>query len=225
MHNTLKANIQKYICYLLPIIFLTFSCCAQAEWFPDEGLDIDIPLPRSNYFPRLLNDPQAVKLIEQINTIYPVTLDEAAVIVQHSMINANKHDLEPELILAIIAVESTYNGNAVSVVGARGLMQVMPKVHAERLAAFGGADALFDVPTNIHVGTEILAEYLQRHKGDLTKALLRYNGSFSDDSEKYAKKVYSVYRALKSDQAPVVNSPPSIDTQYALSYLSGQMIP
>ena len=66
------------------------------------------------------------------------------------------------VVLAVAATESGYNPIAESVVGAKGLMQVIPKFHPEKLAPQGGEVALFEPEVNIRVGAQILHEYLRR---------------------------------------------------------------
>jgi soluble lytic murein transglycosylase-like protein len=83
-------------------------------------------------------------------------------------------DLEPELVLAVIEVESNFNRYAISVAGARGLMQIMP-FWLNEIGADG--DNLFNVRTNLRFGTTILRHYLDVENGNLTRALARYNGS------------------------------------------------
>lgn len=98
---------------------------------------------------------------------------------------ASRAGLEPELVLAVIQVESNFRKYAISRVGARGLMQIMPFWldeigHPE--------DDLFDIKTNLRFGCTILKHYLSKEKGNLTRALGRYNGSLG--SYRYPKKVY-----------------------------------
>lgn len=82
--------------------------------------------------------------------------------------------LHPELVLAVINVESNFNRFAISKAGAQGLMQVMPFW----LKEIGKPnDNLFDVQTNLRMGCTILKYYINKEKGDLTRALARYNGS------------------------------------------------
>ncbi|MTI14769.1 lytic transglycosylase domain-containing protein [Sansalvadorimonas verongulae] len=82
--------------------------------------------------------------------------------------------LQPELILAVIHTESTFNRFAVSSAGAQGLMQIMPFWRRE----LGREDDnLIELETNIRYGTTILSYYLKREKGNLSRALARYNGS------------------------------------------------
>ncbi len=83
--------------------------------------------------------------------------------------------LEPALVLGLIQVESNFRKFAVSPVGARGYMQVMP--FWSRLLADGDAGRLFHMQTNLRFGCVILRHYLDIEKGDLFMALGRYNGS------------------------------------------------
>ena len=87
---------------------------------------------------------------------------------------ATRAGLDPQLVLGIIHVESGFKKYAVSKVGARGLMQVMPfwiELIGEK------DDNLFHLRTNIRYGCVILRHYLDIEKGDLYRALGRYNGS------------------------------------------------
>ncbi len=88
---------------------------------------------------------------------------------------ATRAGLDPQLVLAVIQVESSFRKYAISKAGARGYMQVMPFW----LEVIGdGADHnLFDVRTNLRYGCVILRHYLDIEKGNLFRALGRYNGS------------------------------------------------
>ena len=83
--------------------------------------------------------------------------------------------LEASLVLGLVQVESAFRKHAVSVVGARGYMQVMP--FWSRLIGDGDAGKLFHMQTNLRFGCLILRHYLDRENGDLFMALGRYNGS------------------------------------------------
>lgn len=93
--------------------------------------------------------------------------------------------VRPELVLAVIEVESNFDQFAISSVGARGLMQVMPfwKKMIGR-----SDDNLFRMRTNLRYGCTILKYYLDKEQGNLTRALGRYNGSLG--KWKYPGKVY-----------------------------------
>jgi len=101
---------------------------------------------------------------------------------------AETQAIDPLVVLAVVATESSYNPIAESVVGAKGLMQVIAKFHPEKLADHGGEEALFQPEVNIRVGTQILREYLRRF-GDLEIALQVYAGALDDADARYARKV------------------------------------
>ncbi len=99
-----------------------------------------------------------------------------------------EYTIDPLLILAVMAIESRYNPVAESSMGAKGLMQVIPRYHPEKLIEHGGDDALLDPEVNIRVGTWVLHEYL-RHLGDLESALQKYAGALDEPTSQYAGKV------------------------------------
>ncbi|WP_197470029.1 MULTISPECIES: lytic transglycosylase domain-containing protein [unclassified Oleiphilus] len=97
---------------------------------------------------------------------------------------AKRAGLEPELVLSVIHVESAFKRFAISRVGAQGLMQVMPFWKNE----IGRPDDnLTTVSTNLRYGCTILKHYLNKEKGNLIRALARYNGSLG--KTKYPSKV------------------------------------
>ena len=99
-----------------------------------------------------------------------------------------EHRVDPLLILAVAAVESRFNPVAESTLGARGLMQVIPRFHADKLAVHGGGEALLDPEVNIDVGAQILREYLRRF-GETETALQVYAGAVEEPNLQYAGKV------------------------------------
>ncbi len=88
---------------------------------------------------------------------------------------AKRAGLDVSLVLGLIQVESNFRKFAVSSVGARGYMQVMP--FWTRVLGDGDAGKLFNMQTNLRFGCVILRHYLERERGDLFLALGRYNGS------------------------------------------------
>jgi soluble lytic murein transglycosylase-like protein len=100
------------------------------------------------------------------------------------------HSVDPVLILAVMAIESRYNPVAESTMGAKGLMQVIPRFHLEKLLDHGGEEALLNPEVNIHVGAQILREYTRR-LGDQELALQMYGGAFDDPTAQYAAKVFA----------------------------------
>lgn len=97
-------------------------------------------------------------------------------------------ELSPELVLAVIEVESGFDRYAVSRVGAQGLMQVMPFWKAEIGRT---SDNLTAVQTNLTYGCRILQYYLQREQDDLHRALAAYNGS--SGSRVYSDRVFKAW--------------------------------
>ncbi len=95
-------------------------------------------------------------------------------LLRHVHYEASRAGLTPEVVLAVIDVESNFNQYAISVAGARGLMQVMP-FWLKEIGKSG--DSLFRVQTNLRLGCTILKYYLDKEKGNLYAALKRYNGT------------------------------------------------
>ena len=144
-----------------------------AESFEDR-YDAEVWLvDMSSRLARFVDDPEErLELLQQIHAA------------------AARAELPPELVLAVIEIESHFNRFAISRVGAQGMMQVMPFWKNE----IGRSDDnLTDNLTNFRYGCSILQFYLRREKGNLHKALAAYNGSSG-------RRVYSdkVYRAWNS---------------------------
>mgnify|MGYP000078264395 CR=1 FL=1 len=97
---------------------------------------------------------------------------------------AMRFNLDPDLVLAVIEIESGFKAQAVSPVGAVGVMQIMPfwkKVIGQE------TDALHELRTNIRYGCLILRHYLDIERDETSRALARYNGSLQDD--RYSSRV------------------------------------
>jgi hypothetical protein len=129
------------------------------------------------------------RLGEYVARRYRVSSVVATEIVSKAHIVGRRLDLDPMLILAVISVESRFNPIAESHMGAKGLMQVMYRLHADKFLAVGGPDAVFELEPNIMVGARILKDYL-RYTGDLLDALQMYVGaSTEEDASEYSEKV------------------------------------
>ncbi len=98
--------------------------------------------------------------------------------------------VDPLLILAVICIESRFNPVAESNFGAKGLMQIIPKFHKEKLVKHGGDDALLDPEVNILVGAQVLREYIRRF-GGTENALQAYAGAYEEPTAMYSKQVLS----------------------------------
>jgi len=107
---------------------------------------------------------------------YKVAPEPISALVQEAWAIGQRAGLDPTLILAIMAVESSFNPFAQSPVGAQGLMQVLTRVHDDKYQAFGGTHAAFDPISNLRVGVQVLKECIAR-AGSLQEGLRYYVGA------------------------------------------------
>ena len=128
---------------------------------------------------------------------YRVAEEAAAGYVSIAYRAGAQHSVDPLLIIAVMAIESRYNPVAESVMGAKGLMQVIPKYHQEKLLDHGGEPALLEPEVNILVGAQILREY-QRRFGDTEVALQMYAGALDEPTSAYANKVFAEKARLEA---------------------------
>jgi soluble lytic murein transglycosylase-like protein len=145
-------------------------------------------------------DPHHKLLGNYLARRYRVATDATVDLVGEAYSVGRAVGLDPLLILAVISVESRFNPIAESDMGAKGLMQVIPKFHPEKLAEHGGEDAVLDPRTNMLVGAQILKEYIRR-AGSLEAGLQMYNGAPDDLSQGYAQKVIAERQRLEQTLA------------------------
>ena len=164
--------------------------------------------------PKELNRQQAA-VAHWISRRYKVAPEPISALVQEAWVIGQRAGLEPTLILAIMAIESSFNPFAQSPVGAQGLMQVMTRVHDEKYVAFGGTHAAFDPISNLRVGVQVLKECIAR-AGSLQEGLRFYVGAaLHDDDGGYAGRVLAEQGHLRAvaDGKPVAvnasNTPPA----------------
>lgn len=127
-------------------------------------------------------DPEALKhraIGEHLARRYQASAELTTEVVAKAFAVGGELKLDPLLILAVIAVESRFNPFAESVMGAKGLMQVIPRFHPEKFGPLGGERVVFEPAANITVGARILKEYLAR-TGNLVNALQLYVGAAAD---------------------------------------------
>lgn len=126
------------------------------------------------------------RLIEEVT---PIIVEEA-----------QKHNLEPELVAAVIQVESSWYPKAESKAGACGLMQVIPKWNPKPDGSLYTCEQLKDPATNIKAGTAALRRWLNRASGDMHLALCAYNAGntcFKKLRTNYVDRVMNVYYTIK----------------------------
>lgn len=118
-------------------------------------------------------------------------------IVQQAYIKAEKHNIDPEILLAIAGVESNYNPKIVNRIGASGLTQIVKRYHQDKIkkvTAKGGN--ILTIEDNLDIGAEIYS-ILYKKYGNHTMALQAYNGSQKDKTKKYSKKVMRELQGIK----------------------------
>jgi len=140
--------------------------------------------------PKTLPRQQAA-VAQWLSKRYRVAAEPVSRLVLEAWAAGHKLGLDPTLILAVMAVESSFNPFAQSTVGAQGLMQVMTHVHDDKYQAFGGVRAAFDPVANLRVGVQVLKECIGR-TGNLEAGLRAYLGAVNlSDGSAYVGKVLS----------------------------------
>jgi hypothetical protein len=119
---------------------------------------------------------------------YRVAPEPLSALVLEAYEIGRRTEIDPLLLLSVMAIESGFNPFAQSPVGAQGLMQVMTRVHSDKYESFGGKLAAFDPVANLRVGARVLQEYIQRD-GSVEGGLRRYVGAahLPDDGGYVAK--------------------------------------
>lgn len=140
-----------------------------------------------------LQDAERSAMVEWVADHAQEKLDtvKSALIVDHATYQAQRHAIDPALILAVIRTESGFREKAKSNHGARGLMQVIPYWHRDKLKGRNPLDA----KVSIEVGTQVLSDCLKKHNGNRLKALSCYSGG---GGKKYYSKVLGHKQSLKN---------------------------
>ena len=154
---------------------------------------------------------QQAGVAQWISRRYRVAPEPISRLVKEAWYVGERVGLDPTLILAIMAVESSFNPFAQSTVGAQGLMQVMTHVHDDKYEPFGGNLAAFDPVTNLRVGVQVLKECITR-AGGLEAGLRFYVGAANlEDDGGYAGKVLAEQGRLRlvasGKQVPIFTPP------------------
>jgi len=146
--------------------------------------------------PQTLSKPQAA-VAYWLSNKYRVAPEPLSALVAEAYDTGVRIQLEPTLILAVMAVESGFNPFAQSAVGAQGLMQVMTRIHSEKYVNFGGSLAAFDPLSNLRVGAQVLKECIAR-AGSVEDGLKSYVGAaLLDNDGGYTSKVMAEFSRLQ----------------------------
>ncbi|MBL8526715.1 MAG: transglycosylase SLT domain-containing protein [Burkholderiales bacterium] len=128
---------------------------------------------------------------------YFVSTEAIQRLVEMAFAVGHEVNLDPLLILAVMAVESRFNPIAESNAGAQGLMQVIPKYHADKLPDSQSDASFLNPSVNVLVGAKVLKDYIGRSGGNLQTGLQMYNGSPWDTTAQYASKVIAEKERLR----------------------------
>ena len=139
---------------------------------------------------------EKTRVAKWISRKYRVSNEAVREIVEISFSAGDKFEVDPYVVMAVIAIESSFNPLAESGAGALGLMQVMPLIHRKKFEQYGGFEKSLDVKVNIYVGTEILKNFYLRY-GNYQRALLAYVGVSQNSDSSYPTKVLRLRDRLK----------------------------
>ncbi|WP_153109194.1 transglycosylase SLT domain-containing protein [Propionivibrio limicola] len=131
--------------------------------------------------------PRMLGALDYVKRRYRVSPEAMMPVFEAVQTIGKERQIDPLLIVAIIAIESRFNPFAESSMGARGLMQIIPRFHLDKLPEGESEQGLLDPVLNVKVGVHILEEAIRR-RGGLVPGLQSYSGS-SDASGSYASKV------------------------------------
>lgn len=120
-----------------------------------------------------------------------VSETKARKIVDNVYAFSEKHEVDPVLVLSMIKNESTFNEKAISREGARGLLQVIPKYHREKLKGRNP----HDIVVSIDAGVQVLKEYLEDNRNNIRLALNKYSGG---GGQRYVKKIAGTHKEIST---------------------------
>jgi soluble lytic murein transglycosylase-like protein len=152
-----------------------------------------------------IESPQVANVAAVLWRQFRVARQESTLIARAVISAANEYAMSPVLLLAVIATESGFDRQAVSVAGAQGLMQILPAAHPQ---VFASGNDLTEPAENVRIGSSILREYLDASGGDLGVALKRYSGG----GKGYAQRVAFRMRQFSAS----LHTPPDDAAKVAL---------
>ena len=116
-------------------------------------------------------------VVQHIARKYRVNASSVEQYMGYARQSGKTYNVDPYLIMAVMATESSFNPRAQSRVGAQGLMQVHTRMHKKRFKPYGSTDTVWEPKVNIQVGSSILSDYLKRYGGSERQALKAYVGA------------------------------------------------
>ena len=133
--------------------------------------------------------------LDSVARRYRVSNQALLPIFEAAQVAGRERNIDPVLLIAVISVESSFNPYSQSVMGAQGLMQVIPRFHQDKIPEWAGAQPFLDPVSNVHIGAHVLQEAIRR-QGGLMLGLQQYAGALDDDAMGYATKVVAEKQRL-----------------------------
>lgn len=167
---------------------------------PTLSLSAETPvLPRDAKRPARPLAPAMAGALDYVAQRYRLAPEALLPIFETAQAAARERQLDPLLIIAVIAIESRFNPFSQSPVGAQGLMQIIPRFHQDKVLKTAGDRSFLDPVTNVQLGAQILQEAIRR-QGGVIGGLQYYAGAVDDEEQGYANKVLA--EKLRLEQAP-----------------------
>jgi soluble lytic murein transglycosylase-like protein len=140
--------------------------------------------------------PKMRGALDYVSKRYRVSTEALEPIFETAQLAGKDLRIDPLLIIAVIGVESGFNPFSQSVVGAKGLMQVMPRFHMDKLPEEAGRAAFLDPVTNVQVGAKVLHDSIRRF-GGIENGLQQFGGALNDPDRRYSTKVLAEKQRLE----------------------------
>lgn len=140
--------------------------------------------------------PRLRNALDSVSRRYRVAPEAVRPIFSAAQAAGRSLHLDPLLIIAVIGVESGFNPFSQSVMGAQGLMQVIPRFHQEKIPEGAGNAPLLDPVTNVLVGARVLKESIARN-GGVIEGLQQFAGASDDPDQRYANRVLAEKQRLE----------------------------
>lgn len=154
--------------------------------------------------------PEMMRVAQHVSRRFRVSTLVVEPLLLTAIREGQANNVDPLLIVAVASIESSFNPLAESVLGAQGLMQIIPRFHTDKISGDKGHMALFDPVENIRVGSRILRDYV-RARGSLELGLQQYGGAPNDAEMIYANKVLAEWARLQ--QVMKFGTPKAVATE------------
>ena len=173
------------------------NAVADSQYAAESANTIEVPETEEALKPAAEELPLRLqRVLDFVSRRYRVAPEALVPIFEAAQAVGRERRLDPLLIIAIIGIESRFNPFAESASGAKGLMQVIPGYHLDKIPQGAGLQPFLDPVTNIQVGVHVLEEAI-RWRGGLTAGLQHYGGAPEDPETGYANKVIAEKERLE----------------------------